>query len=126
MGGSSKPDDLTCEKAVQSRHALKNQGMNPNRQPPTEDRTMSEAINPELLRQLSEIVTVTEDGRHFTQAFPLWPEMERRGWIKIHRPVHDVTGISYSQEHWSLTFTREGLMFADENIPISDNEFALA
>jgi hypothetical protein len=87
---------------------------------------MTETIDAELLKQLSEIVTVTESGEHFTTAFPRWPELEQAGWIKVHRPVHDITGTPYSQEHWSLTFTREGLMFADENIPISDDELALA
>jgi hypothetical protein len=74
-------------------------------------------IDPELLRQLSQIVTVTESGQHFRLAFPLWPDMEAKGWIKVHRPEPDPAT-------WYVTFTREGLTFADEHI--SDDELALA
>lgn len=63
----------------------------------------------ETVRALLTICTRNEAGRHFTEVFPEWKELEESGLIDVYRPVHSQTGIPYSQEYWSVEVTWDGL-----------------
>lgn len=63
----------------------------------------------ELIEILATLSERDEAGRHFTETCGCLDELEALGWIEIDRPVHDATGIQYSQEYWGLTITEEGL-----------------
>lgn len=51
-----------------------------------------------------------ESGKHFLEIYNSeWTSLaEAAGWIKIYRPIHGATGISYSQEYWRAEVTEEG------------------
>ncbi|MHB9044169.1 hypothetical protein [Acidithiobacillus sp.] len=59
---------------------------------------------------LSRITTRDEAGKHFTEVYMAddLAELEERGLITIDRPVHEFTGIPYSQESWSVEVTDAG------------------
>ena len=60
---------------------------------------------------LAEITTTNEAGRHFTTLYDaddLWA-LEEEGLIEINRPVHEATGIEYSEEHWAVQVTPDGI-----------------
>lgn len=63
------------------------------------------------LQKLGEITTRDEAGTHFTQIYSdEWlDKMESNGLITINRPIHEPTGIAYSQEYWSVEVTHEGI-----------------
>ena len=42
-------------------------------------------------------------------------ELEAAYLIAIHRPIHDATGISYSQEYWSVEVTNDGVALVEAN-----------
>lgn len=60
-------------------------------------------------RMLGELTTRDEAGRHFTETHSdEWLDrMEAAGYITIYRPVHQATGIPYSQEYWSVEVSAE-------------------
>lgn len=60
-------------------------------------------------RQLGEVTTRDEAGRHFTQLYDRdWLDrMESTGWLEIHRPVHEPTGLSYDEQYWSVEVNPE-------------------
>ena len=62
-----------------------------------------------LMVTLGEISNRDGSGKHFTEAFPAWRDLERAGYLEVHRPVHADTGIQYSREYWTLDVTPEGL-----------------
>lgn len=66
---------------------------------------------------LSEIITRDEAGTHFTalHACDALAELEEEGLIEITRPVHEFTGIPYSQEYWSVEITDDGMALLDAN-----------
>ena len=66
---------------------------------------------------LAVITTTSESGRHFTEVYDGddLAELEEEGLIEIDRPVHAATGISYSQEHWSVAVTQEGIDMVEAN-----------
>ncbi len=66
---------------------------------------------------LAVITTTNEAGRHFTEVFDYddLSALEEEGLIEIDRPVHGATGISYSQEHWSVAVTQEGIDMVEAN-----------
>lgn len=66
-----------------------------------------------LIETLATLTEHDEAGRHFTETCPLWQELEDAGLIEIDRPVHEQTGIAYSQEYWRLTVTDEGQAAVD-------------
>ena len=68
----------------------------------------------EALDQLLKMTTYTEGGRHFTEAYRRWMDLEAAGLIKVHRPVHEATGIQYSCEYWTLEDTEQGAAIAKE------------
>lgn len=59
---------------------------------------------------LAVITTKDGAGRHFTERFASGDleELEREGLLAIHRPIHEATGLPYSQEHYSVTVTEAG------------------
>lgn len=65
---------------------------------------------------LGHLTTRDEAGRHFTEAYPgNWLErMEAAGYITIHRLVHEATGISYSQEYYTVEVSPEVAEWFDD------------
>jgi hypothetical protein len=63
------------------------------------------------LRMLGRITTRDEAGTHFTINYSRnWLDrMETAGMIVIDKPVHTGTGMSYSEEYWSVEVTPEGI-----------------
>ena len=62
----------------------------------------------EAFTELQSACTRNEAGIHFTEWMDYHQYLESVGLIQIHRPVHDATGIAYSQEHWTLEVTGLG------------------
>ena len=52
--------------------------------------------------------TRNEAGIHFTEWMDYHQYLESVGLIRIHRPIHDATGIPYCQEYWTLEVTPLG------------------
>jgi hypothetical protein len=70
------------------------------------------AVSPEAREALDQLLAFcprTESGRHFTEAFSRWMDLEAAGLIEVHRPVHPATGLQYSQEHWDAQLTPQGM-----------------
>ncbi len=67
-------------------------------------------------RDLGRLCTRDSVGRHFTESYALnWLDrMEAAGFITIHRPVHDQTGIPYSAEYWSTEVSPEVVEWFDD------------
>ena len=63
----------------------------------------------EVFTELQHACTRNEAGQHFTQFMRYWDYLEYVGLIAIDRPIHEATGIPYSQEYWSLEVTQLGL-----------------
>lgn len=74
---------------------------------------MKTIITDDMIRELCTITTRDEAGRHFTETSEYWNDLEDAGLIEISRPVHAATGISYSQEEWSLEVTPRGQALVD-------------
>jgi hypothetical protein len=66
---------------------------------------------------LAVITTTNEAGKHFTEVYDGddIAELEEEGLIEINRPVHSSTGISYSQEHWTVAVTQDGIDLVEAN-----------
>jgi len=62
----------------------------------------------EAFTELQIACTRDEAGTHFTEWMDHFEYLESVGLIAIHRPVHEATGIPYSQEHWTLEVTPLG------------------
>ena len=62
------------------------------------------------IRQLGRLCTRDNAGRHFTEWFDveLLDRLERAGYVTVDRPVHEATGIPYSQEYYSVEVTDDG------------------
>jgi hypothetical protein len=60
-------------------------------------------------RTLGSLTNRDDAGKHFTERYQdAWLErMEALGLITIDRPVHEPTGIPYSQEHWTVEVAAE-------------------
>ena len=67
----------------------------------------------EVLSELTRFSERTESGRHFTEAFRHWRVLEECGWIRVERPAHQATGISYDQSYWRAELTEEGMQVAE-------------
>ena len=66
-------------------------------------------ITDDMIRLLAVITTHDGAGRHFTEAYPGWEDLELCGLIDVYRPEHKATGIRYSPEFWTLDVTADGL-----------------
>lgn len=75
---------------------------------------MTTNLSDEAIRELCTITTRDNAGQHFTQFSSHWEELEAAGLVKVTRPVHS-TGIAYSQEHWTIEVTPEGVDVVDTN-----------
>lgn len=66
---------------------------------------------------LSQLTTRDHAGRHFYERYA--PDvldcLESDGLITISRPVHDATGLSYSQEHHTVEVTEDGIQLVEDN-----------
>ena len=69
-------------------------------------------ITRELLVKFGRACTRNDAGQHFTKWLDYAP-LEKLGLIKIHRPIHYPSGITYSQEHWLLKTTPLAETLAD-------------
>jgi hypothetical protein len=70
----------------------------------------------ELVQILGVITTKDQAGVHFTENYTrdVLDSLESLGWVEIHKPVHEATGLEYSEENWSLEVTPEGQKVVDE------------
>ena len=80
-------------------------------------------ITDEMILTLGSIVTRDEAGRHFTEVFPCWKELELAGLIDICRPIHRRTGMPYSSEYWTLEVTPNGQAIVDANEDMFSREY---
>lgn len=72
-------------------------------------------ISEDAIRDLCNISTRDNAGRHFTEFSNHWRELEDAGLIMINRPVH-ITGTPYSQEYWTIDdITHAGQDLVDAN-----------
>lgn len=74
--------------------------------------TISETMSiRDTVNILSTMTNRDEAGRHFTERYAdrILDDLESRGLIEIDRPVHEPTGIPYSEDHWHLTVTQGGI-----------------
>jgi hypothetical protein len=62
----------------------------------------------DLIKTLATLCERDEAGRHFTETCGCLDELEALGLIEIYRPIHEATGIPYSQEYWHMTVTDAG------------------
>ena len=65
-------------------------------------------ISDSMIRELSRITTRDDSGQHFTEWSKFWEELEFDELIEIYRPVHEQTGIPFSQEFWQVNLTERG------------------
>ncbi len=72
-------------------------------------------LSDDTIRELCILTTRDEAGRHFTEWANHYEELEAAGLVKINRPIHQPTGIDYSQEYWSVEITPEGLEVVEAN-----------
>lgn len=63
----------------------------------------------DLIETLATLCERDEAGRHFTETCGCLGELEDSGLIEIERPVHEATGIPYSQEYWHMAVTDAGI-----------------
>jgi hypothetical protein len=65
----------------------------------------------EQVASLSTMTGRDEAGRHFTARYPddVLSELEAEGLILISRPVHPRTGLTYSEENWTVEVTEKGV-----------------
>ena len=71
--------------------------------------------NEQKVGLLAQITTRNEAGKHFMHLYPydVLQELEREGLLVITRPVHEATGLRYSEEYWSVEVTEEGRALVD-------------
>lgn len=64
-------------------------------------------LTAEEIEELGRMVQRDEAGKHFTEihSAEFIEKLENGGYINIYRPVHEATGIPYSQEYWHLSIT---------------------
>ncbi len=65
---------------------------------------------------LAVITTKDEAGKHFREVYDAdaLAELEQAGLLAIHRPVHEATGIAYSQEYHTVEVTEEGIALVEQ------------
>jgi hypothetical protein len=66
----------------------------------------------EALDELSRFSERTENGKHFTEAFRHWRELEAAELIEVERPIH-ATGLQYDQHYYHASLTFEGQRLAE-------------
>ena len=74
--------------------------------------TISETMSiRDTVNILSTMTNRDEAGRHFTVRYAdeVISELESLKLIEVHRPVHEPTGIPWSEEHWHLAVTQAGI-----------------
>ena len=79
----------------------------------------------EALDQLIHLSPRTESGRHWTEAYRRWMDLEEAGLIVVHRPVHTQTGIQYSSEYWHYELTETGKEVAGELVELIEDGYFL-
>jgi hypothetical protein len=69
------------------------------------------------VRTLSTMTTKDDAGRHFTQRYAdaEIAQLEELGLIEIARPVHEATGLSYHEQHWTVEVTPAGVELVAAN-----------
>ena len=73
--------------------------------------------NENKVRILSTLTTRDEAGRHFTTLVNSvdLADLEFEGLIMINRPVHEASGIPYSEEYYSVEVTSDGVELVEAN-----------
>lgn len=73
--------------------------------------TLSPGLRKQDAKLLGMITTRDEAGTHFTYLYgdKFLNRMEKAGFIKITRPIHEPTGIAYGQEEWTVEVTPAGI-----------------
>jgi hypothetical protein len=74
-----------------------------------------QAISEEMISELCVATTRNEAGRHFTEWMHHVDALESAGLVRIDRPVHDVTGIPYDEQYWSIEVTEKGMLLVDQH-----------
>jgi hypothetical protein len=74
-----------------------------------------QAISEEMISELCVATTRNESGRHFTEWMHHVDALESAGLVQIDRPVHDVTGIPYDEQYWSIEVTEKGMLLVDQH-----------
>ena len=72
-------------------------------------------VTDDAIRELCIITTRNEAGQHFTTWSQHYEDLEAAGLIAVHRPVHEVTGLPYDQQHWTVEVTDDGMALVDAN-----------
>ena len=82
----------------------------------------AQEITAEDKRMLGELCTRSDSGKHFTETHSAeWLDrMEAAGYITIDRPVHQATGIAYSQEYWTVQVAAEVAEWFDSDGELID------
>jgi hypothetical protein len=75
----------------------------------------------EMIQMLGTITTRDHAGVHFTTNYTsqVLDDLEARGWIEIRKPIHEATGLTYSEENWSIEVTAEGQAVVDAEFDFS-------
>lgn len=80
---------------------------------------MTTNLTKDQIRELSEMVTRDDSGRHFTEWSRHYETLEKLGLIEVFRPAHEQTGISYDCRSWSVEVTDAGRsVLVDEGLSV--------
>jgi len=77
---------------------------------------MTDEMTDEMIRELCEMVTRDEGGRHFTSWSRYYESLEEMGLIRINRPIHGPTGMDYDSQMWTVEITESGMKIIVEQI----------
>lgn len=71
----------------------------------------------EKVQILSTLTTKDDAGQHFTERYDGYDldALEAEGLIEVIRPVHKATGLSYSDEYWTVEVTETGVELVQVN-----------
>ena len=77
--------------------------------------TSTSLTTAETVRILSRITTRDEAGTHYTRRYgrEVLDELSASGYIVEDKPAHEATGLSYSEEYWSVEVTEDGQDLVD-------------
>lgn len=78
----------------------------------------------ETVKVLSTMTNRDHAGRHFTERYSeaVLNELETAGLIEIRRPIHQATGLPYSEEYYHLHVTEDGRELVEANEEYWDTE----
>ena len=79
----------------------------------------------DLLHTLAHITNRDHAGRHFTEIYDeeTLDALETAGLVEISRPIHEPSGIPYSQEYWKLEPTESARQLVSNLYDEQDYEY---